>query len=239
MEPVRRRLEQGAERAPDAAPAPAAAGEHALLHLQRTYGNAAVARMVARQEATDAPAGPLPRRIDRHDVLISTVRGPTLHERGGYEWYMTFSLPFAAESEGFIIQELYQESSAAAEGGDHFWECWRVRGGSRSPADRSDDYDDRYRNLNVPGSPQPATGWKRHTGVARFYGGPLPSEFGADDPASNFFLTRTRPSVWTGAGTRHDCYSEWNTASGRNGLVAYAGTEELRAGTSVTFRPRI
>jgi hypothetical protein len=234
VERARRRVQEQAVEGPAA---PTAAPEPALLALQRTSGNAAVTRMLALQQAgAGAPAGP--RRIDRHDVLISTVRGPTLHEQGAFEWYVTFALPFEAESDGFIIQELYQESTATREGGDHFWECWRVRAGSRSPADRGDDYDDRYRNLRVPGAPRSASGWNRHVGVARFYAGPLPSEFGVDEPGAHFYMTRSRPSVWTGAGTRHDCYSEWNTASARNGLVAYAGSEELRAGTAVTFRPR-
>jgi hypothetical protein len=210
-----------------------------VVGLQRAAGNAAVTRLLARQGLTDEaiPTGPGPVRIDRNDVIINTVRGPTLNAYGAYAWYVTFQLPFAAESDGFIIQELYQENSESTYV-EHFWECWRVRSGERTPVDRSEDYDDRYRNLDVPGAVHAARGWRRHTGVIRFYPGPLPSEFGAEDPNVHFYITRTRPSVWTGAGTRHDCYSEWDTGRGRNGLVAYAGSTELRAGDTVTFRPR-
>jgi hypothetical protein len=210
---------------------------HPLLALQRAGGNAAVGRLLARQQAAtpDAPATG-PQRIDRHDVLIDTVRGPELHSHGGFEWYVTFSLPFPAEAGGFIIQELFQESTGTSHV-EHFWECWRVPAGERAPTDRAGDYDDRYRHLNV-GASQPARGWKRHVGVARFYPGPLPAEFGPDQSGVHFFLTRQRPAVWTGEGTRHDCYSEWDTGTGRNGLVAYAGTRELRAGSMVAFRPR-
>jgi hypothetical protein len=243
--------DEGQEATGVAAPLPAAAGslERTLLALQREHGNAAVGRMLAKRSALrwrllrqplpaeDEPTGPGPRRIDRHDVLIGTARGPILHDHGGFEWYATFSLPFAAEADGFIIQELYQESSGGR-AGEHFWECWRVRANAREPADRVDGYDDRYRQLNVPGAAQPASGWKRHVGVIRFYPGPLPAEFGPDRSGVDFYLTRTRPSVWTGSGTRHDCYSEWDTRTGVNGLVAYAGTQELRVGSSVTFRPR-
>ena len=207
-----------------------------LLELQQTHGNAAVIRMLDRQQVEEAaPAGPGPVRIDRADVLIRTARGPILHDHGGYEWYVTFALPFAAEADGFMIQELWQESSGGAS--EHFWECWRVRSGDREPAERGDGYDDRYRNLNVPGAAQPPSGWKRHAGVIRFYPGPLPPEFGADTGVS-FYVTWARPSSWTGAGTRHDCYSEWNTTAGVNRFVGYAGGDEVRTGSPVEFRPR-
>lgn len=231
-----------AERSPGEDPARAghrgdtAAPEPPVLELQRRYGNAAVSRLLARQPLDEAaPTGPGPVRIERTDPLIRTVRGPTLHDHGGYEWYVTFQLPHPAEADGFLIQELWQESSAG--GSEHFWECWRIRGGEREPGDRTDGYDDRYRNLNVPGAAQPATGWKRHVGVIRFYPGPLPREFGTEGSA-NFYLTWTQPAGWNGGGTRHDCYSEWNTATGANGLVAYAGSDELRTGSPVPFRPR-
>jgi hypothetical protein len=206
-----------------------AAPQPPLLDLQRSAGNAAVGRMLARQQA--------PRRIDRHDILISTARGPILHEHGGYEWYVRFGLPFEADADGFIIQELYQESSEMPQGGDHFWECWRVRAGSRTPSASGEDYDDRYVNRRV-GDGAAASGWNRHTGVARFYPGPLPAEFGSERAGADFYVTGNRPAGWTGAGSRHDCYGEWDTARGRNGLVAYAGSDELRRGTPVRFRPR-
>lgn len=213
---------------------PAPVPSHPLLDLQRAHGNAAVSRMLLRQDVeAPAPAGPGPVRIDRADVLIRTVRGPILHDHGGFEWYVTFSLPFPAEADGFMIQELWQETAGGAS--EHFWECWRVRSGERVPTDRAQDYDDRYRNLNVPGAPQPDSGWKRHTGVIRFYPGPLPAAFGADD-GTHFKVTWTQPASWTGAGTRHDAYSQWRP--GVNGFVGYAGTDEVRAGDRVDFHAR-
>lgn len=202
---------------------------------QRAFGNQAVARLLARQEEHTGPT-----RIEREDPLIETVLGPILGGHGAYRWLVRFQLPFAAESDGWLIQELYQDSHTG--NGDHFWEAWRVPRDSRYPADPATEdgvlYDDRY-VLGRGGAAPDATGWHRHTGVIRFYPGPLPSEF--PPPArANFALTRTQPTGWTGLGMRHDAYSEWDYTGGRrrNGFVAYAGTREVRRGDSVTFRPR-
>jgi hypothetical protein len=202
---------------------------------QRSLGNTAVSLILSRQEALETPT-----RIDRDDPLIQTVHGPLLGERGTYRWYVRYQLPFAATSDGWLIQELSQDSSHGA--GDHFWECWRVRSGQRYPEDPADvdgiAYDDRY-VMGSGGSPADS-GWHRHVGVIRFYAGPLPSEFGADRGV-NFYVTRTQPSGWTGQGMRHDAYSEWEYRAGRarlNGFVAYAGTREYRLGDTVSFRPR-
>ena len=173
------------------------------------------------------------------------MHGPVLGEHGDYRWYVRYELPLGAASDGWLIQELYQDSSftdpAGGTLGDHFWECWRVRSGAQYPADPSDvngvEYDDRYVHGVVTGSP---SGWHRHVGVIRFYPGPLPPEFGTDSGA-NSYLARTTPTGWTGQGTRHDAYAEWDYRGGRrrlNGFVAYAGQQELRRGDTVQFRPR-
>jgi hypothetical protein len=218
--------------------APAAAtAVDVVAGWQRSLGNKAVARILSRQDELDGP----PTRIDRDDPLIQTVRGPIFGERGVYRWLVRFQLPFAATADGWLIQELYQDGHEGAL--DHFWECWRIRQGNRSPEDPTEEegvfYDDRY-VFGRGGATPDETGWHRHVGVIRFYPGPLPPQFGADSGA-NSYLTRTQPSGWTDLGTRHDAYSEWDYRAGHtrvNGFVAYAGTRELRAGDTVTFRPR-
>jgi hypothetical protein len=214
---------------------PAATGSAAadlVVALQQSLGNRAVTRLLARQEAP-VPTGPT--RIEREDPLIHTVRGPILEDHGFYRWLVRFQLPFAAESDGWLIQELYQDSYTGH--GDHFWEAWRIRSGTREHEDPDTEegvlYDDRYVHGRGGAAPD-AAGWHRHVGVIRFYPGPLPSEF--ERTRANFGFTRTRPANWTGQGTRHDAYAEWRP--GLNGFVAYAGTTELRRGDRVTFRPR-
>jgi hypothetical protein len=207
-----------------------------VTSLQRSVGNRAVTQLLARQDEAE-PTGPsVPRRIDREDPLIETVRGPILTDHGTYRWLVRFHLPHPAESDGWLIQELYQEGSSGAF--QHFWECWRIRRDQRDPVDQAEEagilYDDRYVHGAGGGTPD-ARGWHRHVGVIRFYPGPLPASFGPDTGA-NFYNRDAEPSGWTGQGTRHDAYAEW--APGRNGFVAYAGTDELRAGDRVTFRPR-
>jgi hypothetical protein len=209
---------------------------------QRSLGNRAVARLLARQEGSET--GPtVPRRRDREDPLIETVRGPILTDHGRYRWLVRFRLGLPAESNGWLIQELYQEGQSGAF--QHFWECWRVLGGRHYPEDPSREegveYDDRYVHGRGGAAPDPAA-WHRHVGVVRFYPGPLPPEFGPDRGA-NFYNNDDNPvppSGWTGQGTRHDAYAEWDYTADRrrNGFVAYADTEELRAGDPVTFRPR-
>lgn len=238
--------------------------EEALLRLQRQAGNRAVGRFLQRQELPEqltgdgpspsagricassrTPVTTGPRHVDREDVLIRSVEGPCLLDgQGGYLWTVTYALPFPADADGFMIQELYMQSSQTTGGGTHFWECWRVRGGQTAPADRINSYDDRYRFLNISSAAGTA-GWKRHVGVIRFYPGALPSQFGAEDPSTHFYTTDRRPDGWTGAGTRHDCYSQWDDRRGQrhfNGLVAYDGNDEIRAGDRVTDghpRPQI
>jgi hypothetical protein len=247
------------DRAGSAAMAPAGL-PGAVLGLQRQIGNAAVTRLLQREVDTAEPVegrmGPAsdrlcatfvpsqstgpPQRLDPEDPIIGTVAGPCLVDwAGGYYWYVTYQLPAPAQVGGFIIQELHQQGDGGTH--EHFWECWRVRAGATEPPNRTNTpsdvtpagapYDDRYRHLWVPGAHQPAQGWYRHLGVARFYPGPLPPQFGAELPSS----ARTRPDGWTGAGTRHDCYAEWGRRGGQRyrGLVAYAGWREYRAGEPV------
>jgi hypothetical protein len=245
------------------APGPAERGTPAasVLGLQRRIGNAAVTRLLQRQEVeelgpsppasdricgTVAPSthtGP-PTRLDPLDPVIGTVAGPCLDDWfGGYSWYVTYTLPQPAPSGGFLIQELYQQGSGGSS--EHFWECWRIRSGEQDPPARTNTpagvtpsglYDDRYIHGNVPGATHATSGWYRHVGQARFYPGPLPPEFGTESPGVHSYITRTRPAGWTGAGARHDCYAEWGRrTSGRfRGLVAFAGTTEYRAGDRVT-----
>jgi hypothetical protein len=228
-----------AERATALASSPATAVD-VVTAWQRSLGNRAVTRLLARQDEAE-PTGPsVPQRIDREDPLIRTVLGPSLTAHGMYRWLVRFQLPHPAESDGWLIQELYQEGSSGAF--QHFWECWRVNRDQREPVDQADEagtlYDDRY--VHGPGAETPdARGWHRHVGVIRFYPGPLPASFGRDTGA-NFYNRDAQPSGWTGQGTRHDAYAEWDYTGGRrlNGFVAYAGTSELRAGDRVTFRPR-
>ncbi len=264
------RVEAGPE--PErSAPGPARAARGSLtasvLGLQRQIGNAAVTRMLQRQEAVElgpspptadricgtvAPStstGP-PTRLDPLDPVISTVAGPCLEDwAGGYFWYVTYMLPQPAPSGGFLIQELYQQGSGGSS--EHFWECWRIRGGEQQPPNRTNTpagvspsgaYDDRYIHGNVPGATHAAQGWYRHVGQARFYPGPLPPEFGPESPTVDSYLARSRPTGWTGAGARHDCYAEWgrrSTGARYRGLVAFAGTTEYRAGDTVSdSRPR-
>jgi hypothetical protein len=81
-----------------------------------------------------------------------------------------------------------------------------------------------------------------HVGQARFYPGPLSPEFGPESPTVDSYLARSRPTGWTGAGARHDCYAEWGRRTGGardRGLVAFAATTECRAGDTVSdARPR-
>jgi hypothetical protein len=179
----------------------------------------------------------VPQPLDLQEVAITTVRGPILQDHGKFEWYVTFSLPLATPVEGWLIQELYIEN--VYEVGDrHYWECWRVPAKKSEPTDRLDTgEDDKYISIDTPGT-EPAQGWRRHVGVIRFYPGPLPPEFGPDLPGHHFYESPAQPLVWTGGGTRHDCYSKWDNQRGVNGLVAYAGTKMLRRGSRVKFRPR-
>lgn len=235
-----------------------------VLGLQRQIGNAAVTRLLQRDpvelQGQSAPTaqricgtlvqspstGP-PTRLDPLDPIISTVAGPCLEDfAGGYFWYVTYLLPAPAQQGGFIIQELYQQGSGGSN--EHFWECWRVRSGEQEPPSRTNTpstvsppgvpYDDRYIHGNVPGAEQAAAGWYRHVGQARFYPGPLPSQFGTESASVDSYITRTRPDGWTGAGARHDCYAEWGRRGGARyrGLVAFGGSREYRAGDSVTDR---
>ena len=245
-----------------------------VLALQRRIGNAATGRWLARQTAEEAaaivlgldplvatwtnicatavpaPAGAPPQAIAADEPLIHNVAGPCLtHWAGGYHWYVTYQLPHAATTRGHIIQELYQQGSGGSH--EHFWEYWEVGANEREPAatDRTATqphvspagvlYDDRYVHGVVPGASQAPQGWYRHVGVARFYPGALPPQFtGASRQ------TWTRPDGWTGVGTRHDCYAEWDRRPGhphRSGLVAHAGTQAYRAGDVVNDtqpRPR-
>jgi hypothetical protein len=208
-----------------------------VLSLQRVSGNAAVGRLLRQiaqpDEVTELKA---PVQIDRYDVIIKTVTGPGLKPSGEYDWGVTYQLPFPADTDGWMIQELFMDGSASA-AGVHFWECWKVRSGKREPEDRGEyPYDDHYVSGNVPGATQSAAGWRRHVGVIRFYPGALPPEFGKEDPDQAFYHTKTTPTGWTGAGTRHDAYSEWDRS--HNGFVGYAGSTEVREGDPVTFRPR-
>ena len=235
-----------------------------VLGLQRQIGNAAVTRLLQRDaeelQAQSAPtsqricatlvpsqtSGP-PTRLDPLDPIISTVAGPCLEDwAGGYLWYVTYMLPAPAQTGGFIIQELYQQGSGGSS--EHFWECWRVRSGQQEPPSRTNTpgdvtpsgqpYDDRYIHGNVPGATQAAQGWYRHVAQVRFYPGRLPPEFGTENPTVDSYYTRVRPTGWTGAGTRHDCYAEWGRRNGARfrGLVAYAGSFEYRAGDTVNDR---
>ena len=190
-----------------------------------------------------APAGAVPQAIAADAPIIHTVAGPCLtHWAGGYHWFVRYQLPFAAPTRGNIIQELYQQGSGGAN--EHFWEYWPIEANQREPlpAERVDTpawvtptgvpYDDRYVHGVVPNAPQAAAGWHRHIGVARFYPGPLPPQFTGTNRQ-----TRDMPTGWTGTGTRHDCYAEWDRRPGRPrrlGLVAFGGTDAYRAGDPVT-----
>jgi hypothetical protein len=205
---------------------------------QRSLGNAAVSRILARDAK---PSG------GQLDPVIETVRGPILGEYGLYRWLVRYRLASPAPVNGWLIQELFMESTAREAlgiGPDHFWECWRIRSGEQYHGDPDDEggvlYDDRY--VRGAGSDPGADpkGWHRHTGVIRFYPGPLPPEFG-EDSGIHYYQTRSKPSGWTGQGARHDAYSEWDYSGGQkrlNGFVAYAGTTEVRKGDRVQFRAR-
>jgi hypothetical protein len=247
--------------APAAVPAAGAVRtrEEAILALQRSVGNAAVGRLLARQpadvdvdvdvERLDAPkripspdelqkppAKGVPQQIDANTVLITPTFGPGLQAHGHYDWGVTYALPVKAAADGWMIQELYMEANGGAPG-VHFWECWKVLANKLEPEDRgSDPYDDHYEFKNVPGAQQDPSGWKRHTGIIRFYPGPLPPELGPEEPGKSFYHTKNQPTGWTGKGTRHDAYAEWSPK--HNGFVGYAGLTEVRAGDKVTFRPR-
>lgn len=236
------------------APLGRVAGAADVLALQRRIGNAATGRWLARQAVADpleagwtnicatevpAPAGP-PRAIAADEPLIHTVAGPCLtHWAGGYHWYVRYQLPHPAPTHGHIIQELWQQGSGGSS--EHFWEYWEVEANQREPGGRTNTppevtpsglpYDDRYVHGVLPDRPHARQGWYRHVGVARFYPGPLPPQFTGSNRQ-----TRVMPDGWTGTGTRHDCYAEWDRRPGRPrrlGLVAFAGTREYRAGDPV------
>ena len=231
-----------------------------ILTLQRTIGNAATGRWLARQDAVTDPLesawanvcaikvpatpGP-PQRLDAADPKIDTVAGPCLtHWAGGYHWFVRYRLLHPAPASGHIIQELWQVGSGGSR--EHFWEYWSVASGAVSPPDPTPTpaeaspagvpYDDRYVHGVLPGGMHDRTGWYRHVGVARFYPGPLPRQFVG---ARRF--TYDMPDGWVaGAGTRHDCYAQWSREPGqprRLGLVAFAGSDEFRAGDPVTAPP--
>jgi hypothetical protein len=245
----------GAEPASAPARAPGRAAE--ILALQRTIGNAATGRWLARKPAdpveanwTDICAGNVPAPVanpDPYDPMITTVAGPCLtHWAGGYAWWVTYKLGTAAPKEGgYIVQELTMENS---EGGfSHFWESWRVAPNASEPPmderptmDRPPGlrYDDRSRTLMVPGGNHAPQGWFRHLGIVRFYPGPLDPEFVGGQ-------AKTRPRRWTGAGTRHDLFAEWDRRPGRRrklGFVAFAGPQAIRLGdtdTGFSFLPAL
>jgi hypothetical protein len=227
-----------------------------VLALQRRIGNAATRRWLARQEAAadpleanwtnicatqvPRPAGAPPQAVPGDHPLIHTVAGPCLtHWAGGYFWYVTYQLRHETPVSGHIIQELWQQGSGGSS--EHFWEYWEVPANSREPTGRTATppeeeprrlpYDDRYRHGVLPNRPHDRQGWYRHIGIAKFYPGPLPPEF---TPPHR--QTWVMPTGWTGTGTRHDCYAEWDRRPGhprRLGLIAVAGTDEYRAGDAV------
>jgi hypothetical protein len=230
-----------------------------ILALQRRIGNAATGRWLGRQVANASwtigtHTGPLAapwREICAPDVPASQIRSPVdptvegvagpclTHWAGGYEWFVRFHLPNGAPDDGHLIQELTMESSDGARA--HFWESsWPFEKGDTEPGGRNTTssgvnrlgrpWDDRYRTLAVPTGIHKLQGWFRHLGVVRFYAGPLPPQFknGRAD---------TKPTGWTGEGTRHDCYAEWDARDGKNpklALVAFAGETKVVAGEPVT-----
>ena len=171
-----------------------------------------------------------PRVAGQQDPAIGSIVGPGLLPNGGFLWKAAFALPTAATADGWIIQQRHMNSSASTGSGDCIWETWKVRANNTTPEQRSSGgYDDTYLNANVRA--EPGRTWFQILGVAAFYPGPLPPEFGPETAGQTAYKTSARPASWNGHGRRHDCFSVTQNppAAGQpaHRLVADDGAQEV------------
>lgn len=147
-----------------------------------------------------------PRVAGQQDPAISSIVGPGLLPNGGFLWRVAYALPAAATADGWIIQQRHMNASGSTGTGDCIWETWKVLSGQSTPEQRSPGgYDDTYISASV--RLEPGRSWFQILGVAAFYPGPLPPEFGPENPGQTAYKSSARPASWNGHGRRHDCFS--------------------------------
>jgi hypothetical protein len=204
-----------------------------ILRLQRDYGNAAVRRLLADsstniQRQQGGGPTPVPRRLQQQNPLIHSVEGPTLEPNrlGSYIWRVFFELPQPANGDGYIIQKVFRysedlETNQLVPQSPPYWELWPVRAGQTFTEDHlsggawDDSYQFQYLSRNIK------HGRNCHRGIARFYEGPLPPEFGSREIAGQ--MIETRPAIWNGQGTQHDATATWDIRPGQPHYNRFTG----------------
>ena len=171
-----------------------------------------------------------PRVAGQQDPSIASIVGPGLLPNGGFIWRVAFALPTAAPADGWIIQQRNMNASGGTGSGDCIWETWKVLSGQTTPEQRSGGgYDDTYISANVRS--EPGRSWFQILGVAAFYPGALPPEFGPESPGQTAYKSTSRPASWNGHGRRHNCFSVTQNpppaGQPTHRLVADDGTQEV------------
>jgi hypothetical protein len=153
-----------------------------------------------------------------------------------------FDVPNEAGQDGWVIQELTAtfdvknaDGSTAYSKTYHYWEAWPIKKGKKVTDwqdQKLDDNDDQYYSPSRPNTKGTIT----YTGTAKFYEGPLPADFKANNPdtiAGILPSTTTKPPNWDGSGTTHNIQSSWDctggkstsSVSGQAGATAVPGTK--------------
>jgi hypothetical protein len=163
-----------------------------LLALQRTAGNAAVARAMLQREA--------------QNPTVTSVANPEYRGQGEYEWKVRFGLPKPADEDGAIVQEIRAWAGPRRQS-IHFWEAWPVKKGQTAPTSVAADHDDAY-GWDKSGP----TGKHDVEGTARFYEEDV-EEHGFNTRhryAGELPATDTKPGFWDNTGTEHDLGLTWS-----------------------------
>lgn len=207
-----------------------------ILNMQRRYGNTAVRRLLENQQTNvQRQGGPrrVPHRLQQQNPLIHTAEGPILDPigLGSFRWRVYFELPQSAAGDGYIIQKVtrYMEdldSNQIIPYEPTYWELWQVRAGQTFTQMRREgaSFDDSYQTYYLERNIQHGRNCTR--GIARFYEGPLPPEFGTTYQPGK--MIHTQPANWNDQGTQHDATATWDIRPGHphyNRFFGVAGTQ--------------
>ena len=225
---------------------PAAAGgngrlrpvEAQALAYQRLAGNGATAGLLRR--AGKGPKGEEPlkgRRAVQGDWFRANVAklvgkgrasqtvtvtpvGPAQDlGRGGFEWNVWFSIPAAAGSDGWVIQEVKADARFTKKDGTkvhepyHFWEAWQLKKGKTTTIYQDEGLDTNDDSYYTPARAAGSKGYDKTYGKVKFYEGPLPSDFKTNNPATVagiLYSSTSAPWYWDGSGVSHDLICTWD-----------------------------
>jgi|GEM_PF-3577299 hypothetical protein len=191
--------------------------------------------------------------IDPQNVIITPVGELTINQYGLFRWDVSFSLPQPASQDGFIIQNVSATYNIpevwdaiignwkpAFSDYPNFFEAWAVLQGTRTPTGH-DRYDDTFGFFT--GSCRGNGSIIIH-GIARFYEIPdLPAGFISYNPhpactgAGILPCSISRPSFWTGVGTRHDVNIRFDCVNRPN--VTMDPTTPVRYEISPLLQPKL